>query len=69
MRRKLQLDPYQLRVTSFATAPAAEEKGTVHAHATPPSYCGPTCSPTCNTNCDCTFGCQTFYPVRCTIDG
>jgi hypothetical protein len=67
--RKLQLDPDQLHVDSFATERLLAGEGTVHAHATPVTMCGATCSPTCATNCDCTYGCFTQVPVRCTIDG
>jgi len=66
--KKLHLDPDQLRVESFPTVAQDESPGTVHAHATPPSYCGPSCAPTCQTNCDCTYTCTNGFPAtRCTI--
>jgi hypothetical protein len=66
--RKLKLNLEQLSVESFATERRLAGEGTVHAHATPPSYCGPSCAPTCQTNCDCTYTCTNGFPAtRCTI--
>lgn len=64
--RKLKLDLGTLCVESFAADAHPADEGTVHAHATPPTYCGNTCAATCETNCDCTqiLSC----PHRCTFD-
>ena len=61
-------EPEALRVDSFATERPLAGEGTVHAHATPPTYCGNTCAATCETNCDCTYTCTFGFPAtRCTI--
>lgn len=66
--KKLRLDPDQLFVDSFPTASVEKAGGTVHAHATPPSYCGNTCAATCQTNCDCTYTCTRGFPAtQCPI--
>jgi hypothetical protein len=66
--KKLHLDPDQLRIESFATERRPAGEGTVHAHATPPTFCGATCSATCQTNCDCTYTCTYGFPAtRCPI--
>lgn len=66
--QKIRLNLEELCVDSFATGQPLAHAGTVHAHATPPTYCGATCSPTCNTNCDCTYTCTRGFPAtQCTI--
>jgi len=66
--RKIRLDLEALCVDSFATERQLPATGTVHAHATPPTYCGNTCAATCQTNCDCTYTCTFGFPAtRCII--
>ena len=65
--RKLKLDTDTLRVESFVAQAAPAGEGTVHAHATPYTYCGNTCAATCATHCDCTFGCTIVVGI-CAID-
>jgi hypothetical protein len=58
--KKLRLNREDLRVESFPTAPAAEEPGTVNAHAgtlIPPS-CPVTCQTYDDTICGLTHGCE-----------
>lgn len=64
--RKLKLDPDTLRVESFASGEAPDERGTVAAHALATRNCPATGMTFCETNCDCTYGCPTM--VLCTTE-
>jgi hypothetical protein len=65
--KKLRLDCEDLRVESFATAPAAAEAGTVHGHAATEGYGGTFVGASCpqavcktydDTLCGLTHGCE-----------
>ena len=58
--KKLRLDPEALRVESFPTAPADDERGTVHANVgtlAPPSCPAPLCQTYDDTVCGLTWRC------------